>query len=127
MIERINKHGIKVRVYETSHFGHTDKDGHWHNYVVEVPECCRSCKNLDDGEYDEYGGCWTPPSCSEGVWMPTKKGHCRKQDTWNKIIKGENMKEELQEEKDRKEKIAREKNTRNYYSDDEYISKYNGL
>ena len=78
-IETTNKHGIKIKVYETCHYGHTDNDGRWHNAVIQVPECCWACKHLDDGEYGEYGDLWVPPSCSIGVWMPTKKGKCWKQ------------------------------------------------
>lgn len=78
IMEQINKHGIKVHTYETSHWGHTDKEGQWHNAVVQVPECCFSCKYFDDGERGEYGDILTPPYCTINIWFPIRKGQCKK-------------------------------------------------
>jgi len=78
MLREINQHGVKIHVFETSHFGHTDKGGNWHNARIKVPEICWDCKNLDDGEYGEYGDCLCPPSCNLNIWMPTKVNKCTK-------------------------------------------------
>lgn len=79
-MKQINEHGIKVHTYETSHWGHTDKDGIWHNAVVKVPQVCWNCRNLDDGEHEEYGDCLCPSSCTLNIWMPIRTNRCKKKD-----------------------------------------------
>ncbi len=71
--DKIYGKGMRIK---NSHFGHTDKDGIWHNVVIKVPQICWNCKNLDDGEYGEYGDCLCPPSCNLNTWMPTRTNQC---------------------------------------------------
>ena len=77
-MEVINKHGIKVREYRTSHWGHWDKENKWHNATFHISECCWNCRNLDSGETGDYGDILSPPSCNLNVWSPTRSNKCGK-------------------------------------------------
>lgn len=76
-IVEVNKHGVRGVWYETSHWGHHDKDGKWHNALTFVPDICLNCGNFDI-ESGEYGDYLTPPYCLKNVWFPTKTNACKK-------------------------------------------------
>lgn len=43
----------------------------------KIPHCCRQCIHFDS-EFDEWNG-KTYYYCNLNVWLPTKKGTCKKQ------------------------------------------------
>lgn len=80
----INEHGVTVHRFSSGHYGHNDPEtGRWHDYnPIWVPDCCMDCKNLDRGEYGDYGDCLGGPICERFTWFPTAKGTCKWQEPY---------------------------------------------
>lgn len=61
--EGVNEHGVMV----------FDVEG------FPVPECCLGCRNYEGPEYGlDYGGLISGPYCNENLFMPTRKGTCKR-------------------------------------------------
>jgi hypothetical protein len=62
---KVNEHGVTVFNVEG----------------FPVPECCLGCRNYESPEYGlDYGGVISGPYCGENLFMPTRKGTCKRRE-----------------------------------------------
>jgi hypothetical protein len=47
----------------------------------DIPLCCANCQH-EDHEIGEFGSIICPSLCGLYIWLPYKKGTCKKQKQW---------------------------------------------
>jgi len=46
-----------------------------------IPECCGNCQH-EDHEFGDFGSIVSQSCCGINLWMPYKKGTCKRQKPW---------------------------------------------